>query len=323
MAKPKIGLYWCSGCGGCEESVVDLAEGLLDVAQAVDIVFWPVAMDFKYSDVEALPDGSLAAVLINGAIRLTEQEQIARLLRRKAQIVIAHGTCAYLGGIVGLGNFSTREDLLRQAYEKAPSLARPGVPQERTRIDGHEVELPRVMECVRPLDQVIDVDYYLPGCPPTPELLLAAVTALLEGKLPPRGAVLADDRALCDSCSRRDSKPEDLGLKGFHRLYEVEIEPDRCFLAQGLICMGPVTRGGCRERCLKGNLPCSGCFGPLEGVREQGAKFVSTLAGTVELSEPGEVEAWVRSIPDPAGQLYRYSLATSALLRGTSRREAR
>ncbi len=322
MAKPKIGLYWCSGCGGCEESVVDLAENILAVAEAVDIVFWPVAMDFKYADVEAMPDRSLAAVLINGSIRLSEQEEIARLLRRKAQVVIAHGTCAYLGGIVGLGNFSTRRQLLEQAYEQAPSLARGGVPGTHTRVEGHDVELPRFMECVRPLDQVIEVDYVLPGCPPTPELLLAAITALLEGRLPPRGAVLAEDRALCDSCARRETKPENLGLTGFHRVYEAEIDQEKCFLAQGLICMGPVTRGGCKGRCLEGNLPCSGCFGPLDGVREQGAKFISTLGGTVELRDPEAVEAWVRSIPDPAGQLYRYSLATSAL-RGAVRTEAR
>ena len=60
--KPKIGLYWCASCGGCEESVVDLAEDILTVVEAVDIVFWPVAMDFKYSDVEAMEDGAMAAL---------------------------------------------------------------------------------------------------------------------------------------------------------------------------------------------------------------------------------------------------------------------
>ena len=85
--KPKLGLYWCASCGGCEESVVDLAEGILDVVAAVDIVFWPVAMDFKKADVEAMDDGSIAATLINGCVRTSEQEEMVRLLRRKSAAI--------------------------------------------------------------------------------------------------------------------------------------------------------------------------------------------------------------------------------------------
>ncbi len=66
MDKPKVALYWCASCGGCEEAVVDLAEDLLKVVEAVDIVFWPVALDFKKSDVESLPDGDIAVSFING-----------------------------------------------------------------------------------------------------------------------------------------------------------------------------------------------------------------------------------------------------------------
>jgi len=64
------------------------------------------------------------------------------------------------------------------------------------------------------------VDYYLPGCPTTPELIADAVAAIVEGKLPDKGAVLADSRALCDTCSRRDSKPERLTISEFKRVYE-------------------------------------------------------------------------------------------------------
>src|SRR5512138_1454446 len=97
--KPKVAFYWCASCGGCEESVVDLAEGILDVVAAVDIVLWPVAMDFKRADVEAMADGSILASFINGAVRTTEQAEMARLLRRKSQLVVAYGACAQLGGI--------------------------------------------------------------------------------------------------------------------------------------------------------------------------------------------------------------------------------
>ena len=108
-AKPKVAFYWCSSCGGCEESIVDLAEDILKVVAAVDIVFWPVALDFKKKDVEAMPDKSIAVTFINGAIRMSEQEEMAHLLRRKSQLVVAHGACAHLGGIPGLGNFWNKE----------------------------------------------------------------------------------------------------------------------------------------------------------------------------------------------------------------------
>ena len=97
--KPKIGFYWCASCGGCEEAVVDLAEDILSVVEAVDIIFWPVAMDFKKKHVEAMPDKSIVATLLNGAIRTSEQEEMAHLLRRKSQYLIAYGACAHLGGI--------------------------------------------------------------------------------------------------------------------------------------------------------------------------------------------------------------------------------
>ncbi len=95
MPKPKVAFYWCASCGGCEETVVDLAEDILGVVEKVDIVLWPVAMDFKYKDIEAMPDKSIVATLLNGAIRSTEQEEMAHLLRRKSQYMIAYGACAH------------------------------------------------------------------------------------------------------------------------------------------------------------------------------------------------------------------------------------
>ena len=84
MSKPKVAFYWCASCGGCEEAVVDLGEDILKVVEAVDILFWPVALDFKRKDVEALQDGELAATFINGAVRSTEQEEMTELLRKKS-----------------------------------------------------------------------------------------------------------------------------------------------------------------------------------------------------------------------------------------------
>lgn len=134
MSKPKIAFYWCAACGGCEEAVVDLAEDILGVLDAVDIVFWPVAMDFKKSDITALPDGALFATLLNGAIRSSEQEEMAQLLRRKSQHLIAYGACACHGGVPGLANQFSREQLLRFVYEEAPTLGEDGRSRPPARI---------------------------------------------------------------------------------------------------------------------------------------------------------------------------------------------
>jgi len=108
MGKLKLGFYWAASCGGCEIAVLDINEKILDVLEITDIVFWPVAMDVKYADFEAMPDGYMDVCLFNGAIRTEEQEHMAHLLRRKAKTLIAFGSCAYTGGIPGLGNVLDR-----------------------------------------------------------------------------------------------------------------------------------------------------------------------------------------------------------------------
>lgn len=316
-SKPKVAFYWCSSCGGCEESIVDLAEDILKVVAAVDIVFWPVALDFKKKDVEAMPDGSIAVSFINGAIRLSEQEEMVKLLRRKSQLVVAHGACSHLGGIPGLGNFWNRETIFRRAYHTTPSTANPEkiVPLEKSIVDGKELTLPAFFDTVFALDQVIDVDYYLPGCAPPRDLILNAVSAILGGKLPPKGAVLSPNKSLCDDCDRNASKPEKLTIKEIKRPWEIMLDPEKCFLAQGVICMGPATRTGCGERCIEANMPCRGCFGPTDQVFDQGAKFLSALASILDIDDEKEMDRIVQTVIDPAGTFYRFSLPKSILQR--------
>ncbi len=316
--KPKIALYWCASCGGCDETVVDLEEAILGVVDAVDIVFWPCAMDFKYEDVEALKDGELAVSFINGAIRSTEQEHAAKLLRRKSAAVVAFGSCACIGGIPALANLTTIDAIKKVSYLSSPTVENPGgtVPQEAGTVDGCRLTLPKLYDTVLTLDKVIAVDYYLPGCPPTSALLANAVNALLTGTLPPRGSVLLPDKALCASCNRNETKPETIAIKKFHRIHQVAADPATCFLAQGVLCMGPATRGGCEYPCVKGNMPCTGCFGPLAD-GDQGARMLATLGGIID-AEPKEFPDAVRQLADPAGTFYRYSLSSSLL---GSRRE--
>jgi F420-non-reducing hydrogenase small subunit len=318
MPKPKVAFYWCASCGGCEETVVDLAEDILGVVAAVDIVLWPVAMDFKYKDLEAMPDQSITATLLNGAIRSTEQEEMARLLRRKSQFLIAYGSCAVSGGIPGLANQFPREQILKFNYEDAPTLGNGGLktrPQLKFAEAGREVSLPALHNVVRSLDQVVDVDYYVPGCPPTPTITKTAITALLEGKLPPKGSVLAPDIALCDECPRKKSKPTNVSFTEFKRPHQLLADPELCFLAQGVVCLGPATRSGCGSQCASGNMPCTGCFGPTSRVRDQGLKIMSSVCANVAPKEEGDINKVLAGIPDPVGTFYRYGLAKSLLRR--------
>jgi F420-non-reducing hydrogenase small subunit len=316
-AKPKVGFYWCASCGGCEEAVVDLAEGILDVVAAVDIVFWPVALDFKKKDVEAMEDGSILAIFINGSIRTNEQREMVELLRRKSVVVVAFGSCSHLGGIPGLANLNDRDSIFETVYLDNPSTVNPeGVlPQTEHKDNGHSVTLPEFYDTVKTLDQVTDVDYYLPGCAPTPKIILGAVQTLLSGDLPPKGSVLSPDVALCSECPRTDSKPDDLAIIEFKRPHEVLIDEDTCLLAQGVPCMGPATRAGCEGICINGNMPCSGCFGPTDRVKDYGGKVLSAIASMVGSNDEDEIIKILERIPDPIGTFYRYSLPASLLQR--------
>jgi F420-non-reducing hydrogenase small subunit len=313
--KPKVAFYWCASCGGCEEAVVDLAERLLDVVAAVDIVFWPVALDFKRADLEAWPDRSLLASFINGAVRSSEQEEMAHLLRAKSQIVVAFGACAQLGGIPGLANLSSLHALLEQVYFDAPSTVNPErlLPRELAQTNGITLQLPVLTSTVRPLDRVVEVDYYIPGCAPTPDVIMGAVQALLGGSPPAKGSVLAPDRALCEECPRKDTKPEKLQLRAFKRPSLTPIDSTECLLAQGFACLGPATRGGCGSLCVHCNMPCTGCFGPTSRVRDYGAKALSALGAIVDGQEPREIDAILDGLPDPVGLFYRYSLPAARM----------
>ena len=307
--KPKVAFYWCASCGGCEEAVVDLDEELLHVVQAVDIVFWPVALDFKEKDVEAMDDGSIDIAFLNGEVRTTEQRRMAILMRKKSRLVVAFGSCAQLGGIPGLANLTTRKAILDEVY--GPGAA----PAAEFRDDGHTLTLPTLFDSVFALERAIPVDYYIPGCPPSQKIIAGAIATLLGETLPAPGTVLAPDRAMCDECPRRDTHPEELQIDRFRRIPEQVIDEHTCILAQGVACLGPATRSGCGSRCINGNMPCTGCFGPTSKVRDYGAKALCSIASILGTSDPGEIDRVLDGIADPVGLFYRYSLPSSFLER--------
>ncbi len=319
-AKLKFGFYWAASCGGCEIAVLDTNEKLLDIVDKADIVLWPVAMDTKYADVRAMPDRFMDVCFFNGSVRSSEQLELAELLRRKAKLLVAFGSCAHHGCIPGLANLHTREQILTNVYTEEPSVVNPGstIPRVSSRVNEVELTLPEFFDQVSPLDRIVEVDYYLPGCPPPVARILEAVDAVFAGLLPPRGTVLAPTKALCDECDR--NKHAAKRMPDIKRSYEVAADPTVCFLEQGMVCLGPVTRAGCGQRCINGNWPCTGCMGPTPEVQDQGGKMISALASILRLDDERELtrvqtEQLLAKVKDPVGTFYMYGLASATLNR--------
>ena len=315
MSKLKLAFYWASSCGGCEIAVLDLAEKILDVAAVADIVFWPVALDCKYSDVEAMPDKSIDVCLFNGAIRTSENEHLAHLLRAKSKVLVAFGSCAHMGGVPSLANAFDRESILARVYKETPSTDNPDgtLPQTAWASPCGALELPAFYDTVKTLGQTVPVEYYVPGCPPAVPQIWNVVQAIATGNLPPVGSVIgAGNKTVCDECKRVKGEKK---VKAFHRPSEVKPEPERCLLEQGIICLGPATRSGCGALCLDADMPCRGCYGPAEGVTDQGAKMLGALASIVDTTDPEEVQRILSQVVDPMGTFYRFGLASSILHR--------
>lgn len=315
MPKLKVALYWAASCGGCEIATLAIGDKILRLAEAADIVFWPVAIDAKYADVEKMPDNSIDACLFNGAIRNSENEHMARLLRQKSKILIAYGSCAYEGCIPGLANFFNARSILENTFQTTASSDNPAgtLPQTKVEVPEGELEIPVFYDTVKTLAQTVDVDYFVPGCPPEEKTTWLALEALLSGNLPPRGAVITHPAtAVCNDCPRVKHEKK---IKAFHRPYEIIPDPDRCLLEQGILCCGVGTRGGCGAPCPQANMPCTGCYGPVEGVRDQGSHLISAWASIIDSNDPDEIKNILDGIVDPAGTAYRYSLPASMINR--------
>lgn len=318
--KMKIAFYWAASCGGCEIAVLDINEKILDVVNMADIVFWPVAMDVKYKDVEAMPDKYIDVCFFNGSIRNSEQEHIAKLLRKKAKTLVAFGSCAQEGCIPGLANLHDAKEIFDKVYLKSKSISNPSnvTPQTSFKSKEGELKLPQFYDTVKTLDQTVEVDYYLPGCPPPVKLILTAVEAIANNELPPKGSVLAPLRSVCDECPR---KKENKRISKIYRVHEKAPEPERCLLEQGIICIGPATRSGCGAQCLNVDMPCTGCGGPCPNSPEQGAAMLSALASIMGLENEQDhysqedVDKLMSQIKDPVGTFYMYSLPSSILRR--------
>lgn len=316
--RPKIAIAWLGSCAGCDETIVDLNEGLLEVSQKVEIVFWPIAMDSKLKDLLAISDGEVLLGIVHGSVRNSDQEELLRIMRQKCKILLSFGACACFGGTSGLANLIPKEEILKWVFMDAPSVENKDGILPVPKINDF-LTLPEFYDHVYSADQVVDVDYYLPGCPPPPELVLNALKALLSGDLPPKGSNLAPRIALCDTCPRNASKPQRIEIRRVRRIHEIEPDPDLCFLAQGVLCFGFATRSGCEAACININTPCRACMGPLPGVSDIGTKLISALSCLIKAGPFGDPKILADSVVDPVGYIYRFSEPKSLLDRRVRR----
>ena len=314
MSKLKLGMYCAAGCGGCDISLIDVHEHLLDIVAAADIAFWPAATDFKYSDVEAMAGEEIDVCFVNGAIRNAENIHIAQLLRAKSKVLVAYGACSAFGGVPGLANLYPVRDVVDRAFSTQSTDAdgqRPSA--STTHYDGSSTGLPAITGTVRPLSDVVRVDYVLPGCPPSSDRVWEVCQAIVTGELPESPAIVgATTKSVCDDCRLPKHGTR---VSKFVRSHEIVAEDERCLLEQGIVCMGPATRSGCGGQCPDALMPCRGCFGPAGDSIDQGAAMIGVLGTLVDSEDEDVIRETISQIVDPAGTFYCFTLPTSILER--------
>ncbi len=270
---------WLNSCSGCEIAILNLGETLIDLLSELNFVHIPVLMDHKHlgqlgdKDEIDIPEADVG--LLSGGIRNEEHLEVALEMRKKCKILIALGTCATHGGIPALINSYTNEELFDRYYSTQSTD-----PEGKPSFSG----VPALLDRCYALDEKIDVDLYLPGCPPHPDQIAGAILSLLKGE-----QIQLPFKSVCDTCpTRREGKGSVKEIKRF--VTTPEFDPDeeissmRCLLEQGYMCMGPVTRAGCAgnsgdaPRCISARVPCRGCYGP---VQQDGNQLLDMLNALV------------------------------------------
>ena len=257
----KIAEEWLNICGGCEVTILDIGEPLLDLLSKIEFVHMPVLMDHKYfgqtgekAELE-IPEADVG--IISGGIRNDKEKHIAEEMRKKCKTLISLGSCASFGGIPALANQYPLADLYEKVYRQSKTTVPAETPKE---------DIPPLTDRVYALDEIVKVDVYIPGCPTSPELIANALTSLLEGK-----PFEIPERSVCDDCPVKREKKAITSIK--RPLESIippgqKLEDSRCFMELGYLCLGPVTKSGCggsekTPRCIKAVMPCRGCFGPI------------------------------------------------------------
>lgn len=236
--KVKVNIEWLSDCGGCHVGIVDLHEKIIDVLGAIELQRCPVLTDEK-----GYPKADLG--IVSGAIRNEHDRHAALAMRKSCDKIISFGTCAVYGGIPGAGMVHSRAEILDCVYGHNKTTVTTAAPSS--------VVSP-LEKLVTPLDEVIDVDLYLPGCPPHATFIFDALIALVQGRTP-----VANDEAVCGRCRREMVKT---AVPHIQKSYEGKPDEKQCLLSQGYVCLGSVTLDRCLAPCPRNGVACTGCAGP-------------------------------------------------------------
>lgn len=272
--RPTLSFEWLNACCGCEIALLNSGEQLLALLKKVDIVHFPLLMDHKYAKAQeteaplALPQADIG--IISGGVAHREHLVLLREMRKQCKILIALGTCATHGGIPAMRNQWTTAETL-QTVATTSTVAPQSAPCSH----------PEMLDRVYALDEKTTVDILAPGCPPHPDFIVAIIEGALAKERPslPR-------KSACDTCPtlREGKLPQGVrrfldNAKGNDR---GSVEQMRCLLEQGLLCMGPVTAGGCggggTPLCIKAKAPCRGCYGPVRHNGNQLLDMMNALA---------------------------------------------
>jgi len=320
--KLKLAIGLGSTCSGCDIAILDLGGKLLELIDLADIVFWPTAFDFKHSDLKELEDKEIDITLHHGTIRTTEHEEIAQILRKKSKVLIAFGSCSCFGGIPGLCNLTDKQQIFNAVYGENLSVANKEniFPEEKLLINKNKsITLPHLFDTGKTLKQLVEVDYFIPGCPPPMQLIEGLIPLMKDvlggAQLPEKGTVFGSKKTLCDECPL---KKEDKMISEIVNPVTAIVDPERCLLEQGILCMGPVTRGGCEARCLNVLMPCRGCMGPGPETEDQGVKMISAIASILGVKDEEnltdqQIEDLQSGIKDIIGTFYRFTLPDALL----------
>ncbi len=286
MSKLRLNTEWLCACGGCHVGIVDLHEKLLDILGAVDILHCPVLTDIKDR-----PEAELG--IITGAVRNEHDREAALDMRAKCKSIIAFGTCAVYGGLSAASLAHSREEILDSVY----------VNNRTTRGKPPSKKVSPLEHQVLPVDEVIDVDLYLPGCPPHASYIFDALLSLVKGR-----PVKAGDENVCARCKREMTITETQNLATLN-----EYVPDNevCFLSQGTVCLGSVTLDRCLAPCPRKGVPCSGCAGPTMQVLTEPNRDIRTeVAERMASMTNIKHETIVKAMEQSAKTHYAYAMAT-------------
>jgi F420-non-reducing hydrogenase small subunit len=266
---------WFGICAGCEVSILDIGDKLLDLLASLQFVHIPVLMDHKYYGQRGekhngmeIPAADVG--IISGCVRSEEHKTLALEMRKKCKTLVALGSCASFGGIPALANLGTTADLLDKVYRGSKSTP-PAEPPSK--------EIPALLDRAYAVSEVVKPDLYIPGCPPDPGAIAEALTCVLQGK-----TFTLPAKSVCDECpTKREKKALTKLKRPLENIPFAPLAETRCFMEQGFLCLGPATRAGCSgekggPRCIMSYMPCRGCSGPLKESSNPMVDMMSALS---------------------------------------------